>query len=401
MSMPDTTIVEVLGRRVWTAAGEPAFEAEIVLACGARGRALAAPVKPPRPDAADVRSAPSATVATINGLVAAALHGLDARRQEDVDSTLFKLTIGGDAHARRAAMCACSIATARAAARAAGVPLHRYLRHGQPGRMPLPVIDVFAAGNEASPIRALAIVPFAAEGVDHALELGLEIHRAALDACGAMAPGEYDEVTIEALLAGVDAAGFIPGEEVGIIVDVGAARLFADGAYAGPDWSFDTDGWSERIAGWIEQYPIAGLAEPFAENAALARFARFAAGRVRLIGDESLASDAERISVAAADRTLSGVVLRPEAAGTLSELRVAFDAARIAEWPVFMGTGEIEVEDVSLVHLATAWQSGYAKLGAVGHGASLARWNEALRIEASLRPAAPAFRLEAAARMVH
>jgi enolase len=401
MSMPDTTIVEVLGRRVWTAAGEPAFEAEILLACGARGRALAAPAKPARPEPGDVRSAPSATVAAINGLVAAALHGLDARRQEDVDSTLFKLTIGGDARARRAAMCACSIATARAAARAAGVPLHRYLRHGQPARMPLPVIDVFAAGNEASPIRALAIVPFAADGVDHALELGLEIQRAALDACGAMAPGEYDEVTIEALLAGIEAAGFIPGEEIGIIVDIAATRLFNAGAYAGPDWSFDSDGWSERIAGWIEHYPIAGLEEPFAEHAALARFARAAAGRVRIIGNESLASDAERISVAAAERVLSGVVLRPEAAGTLSELRVAFDAARIAEWPVFMGTGEIEVEDVSLVHLATAWQSGYAKLGAVGHGASLARWNEALRIEASLRPAAPAFRLEAAARMVH
>ena len=399
--MQDTTIVEVLGRRVWTAAGEPAFEAEIALACGARGRALAAPVRPARPDPADVRSAPSATVATINGLVAAALHGLDARRQEDVDSTLFKLTIGGDASARRAALCASSIATARAAARASGVPLHRYLRQGQPARMPLPVIDVFAAGNEASPIRALAIVPFAADGVDHALELGLEIQRAALDACGAMAPGEYDEVTIEALLAGIDAAGFIPGEEIGIIVDVGAARLFTAGAYAGPDWSFDTDGWSERLAGWLEHYPIAGLEEPFAEHAALARFARVAAGRARLIGSESLASDAERISVAAADRVLSGVVLRPEAAGTLSELRVAFDAARISEWPVFMGAGEIEVEDVSLVHLATAWQSGYAKLGAVGHGASLARWNEALRIEASLRPAAPAFRLEAAARMVH
>jgi enolase len=66
-----------------------------------------------------------------------------------------------------------------------------------------------------------------------------------------------------------------------------------------------------------------------------------------------------------------------------------------------MGAGEIEVDDASLVHIATAWQSGYMRLGAVGHGASLARWNEALRIEASLRPAAPAYRVEAAARMVH
>lgn len=399
--MPDTTIVNVVGRRVWTAAGEAAFEAEISLACGARGRALAAPVRPVRPGPADVRSAPSATIAALNGLVAAALHGLDARRQDDIDATLVNLALGGDEHARRAATCASSLAAARAAARAAGEPLHRYLRRGQSTRMPLPVIDVFAGGNEASPIRSLAIVPFAAEGVDHALELGLEIQRAALEACGAMAPGEYDEVTIEAVLAGIEAAGFVPGEEVGLLVDVGAARLFASGRYAGPDWSFDTDGWSERLAGWIEHFPIAGIEEPFAEDAATARFARSMEGRIRLIGNESLGSDAERIATAVAGQQVSAAVLRPEAAGTLSALRAAFDAARGAGWPVFMGTGEIEVEDVSLVHLATAWQSGYAKLGAVGHGASLARWNEALRIEASLRPAAPAYRLEAAARMVH
>lgn len=402
MTMQDHTIVNVLGRRVWTAAGEPAFEAEIHLACGARGRAIAAPVKPPRAELTrDVRSAPSATVAAINGLVAAALHGLDARRQEEIDSTLVKLTIGGDARARRAAMCACSLATARAAARAAGVPLHRYLRYGQPARMPLPVIDVFAGGNEASPLRAISVLPFAADGVDHALEVGIAIHRAALDACGAMAPGEYDELTIEALLAGIEAVGFIPGEEVGIVVDVAASRLFADGRYAGPDWSFDTDAWGERIAGWVEQYPIAAVEEPFAEATATAQFTHRMAERVRIIGDECLASDGERIAAAAADQSLSGAVLRPEAAGTLTELRAAFDAVRVARWPVFMGAGEIEIEDVSLIHVATAWQSGYVKLGAVGHGASLARWNEALRIEASLRPAAPAFRVEAAARMVH
>jgi enolase len=399
--MPDATIVNVIGRRVWTAAGEAAYEAEVLLACGARGRALAAPVKPARPGPAEVRSAPSATVAAINGLVAAALHGLDARKQDVVDATLGALALGGAEHARRAATCASSIATARAAARAAGEPLHRYLRRGMPARMPLPVIDIFAGGNEASPIRSLAVVPFAAEGVDHALEIGLEIQRAALEACGAMAPGEYDEVTIESVLAGIEAAGFVPGEEVGLVVDVGAARLFSAGAYAGPDWSFDADGWTDRLAGWVEHYPIAGIEEPFAEGAALARFARHADGRIRLIGNESLDSDAERIAAAVAEQRLSAAVLRPEAAGTLSGLRAAFDAARGAGWPVFMGAGEIEVEDVSVVHLATAWQSGYARLGAVGHGASLARWNEALRIEASLRPAAPAYRLEAAARMVH
>ena len=397
--MPDTTIVDVLGRRVWTATGAPAFEAEVHLACGARGRAIASPPRRHGTGEPDVQ--PRITVAALNGLVAAALHGIDARRQDDIDSTLFRLELGGDPGAKRAALSAASVASARAAARALGQPLHRYLRPGQPARMPLPVIDVFALGNEASPIRALSVLPFAADGVDHALELGLAIHRAALDACGAMAPGEYDEVTIEALLAAIEGLGLVPGEQVGIVVDVGAARLHRAGRYAGPDWSFDTDQWTERLAGWIDAYPIAGIAEPFVDPASLARFTRHAAERVRIIADESIASDAERIAVAAADGTASGVVLSPESAGTLSELRVAFDAARLARWPVFMGAGEVEVEDVSVVHLATAWQAGYMKLGALTHGASLARWNEALRIEAGLRQAPSGFRVEAAARMVH
>ena len=83
--------------------------------------------------------------------------------------------------------------------------------------------------------------------------------------------------------------------------------------------------------------------------------------RARVVGNHLFASDAERIGAAAAEGLASGVVLRPEAAGTLSELRVAFDAARLAAWPVFM-TGDAGIEDTTLVHLATAWQSGYIKL---------------------------------------
>lgn len=394
--MPDTTIVDVVGRRLWSTGGAPAVEAEVRLACGARGRALAAP-----PGASPAAPAAGASVAALSGLVAAALHGIDARRQEDIDTTLFRLELGGDLRARRAALAAASIAAARAAARALGQPLHRYLAPGQPARMPLPVIDIFAGGSDASPLRALSILPFAAEGVDHALELGLAIHRAALEACGAMAPGEYDESTLESLVVAIESVGLAPGAEVGIVVDVGAGRLYAGGRYRGPDWSLDRHEWALRVAGWLDDYPVAGIVEPFAEQAALARLSRDAADRVRVIADESIASDAERIAAAAAEHTASGVVLRPESAGTLSELRVAFDAARIAGWPVFMGGGEIAVDDASVVHLATAWQAGYVRLGAVGDGTSLARWNEALRIEASLRHAPGAFRVQAAARMVH
>ncbi len=394
--MPDTTIVDVVGRRLWSVGGAAAVEAEVRLACGARGRALAAP-----PGAGAAAPAAGASAAALSGLVAAALHGIDARRQEDIDATLFRLELGGDARTRRAALAAASIASARAVARALGQPLHRYLAPGQPARMPLPVIDIFAGGSPASPMRALSILPFTADGVDHALELGLAIHRAAIEVCGAIAPGEYDESTLESLVVAIESLGLAPGAEVGIVVDVGASRLYAGGRYGGPDWSADHHEWALRVASWLDGYPVAGIVEPFVEQAALGRLCRDTADRVRVIADESIASDAERIAAAAAEQSASGVVLCPESAGTLSELRVAFDAARLAGWPVFMGSGEIAVDDTAVVHLATAWQAGYVKLGAVGDGTSLARWNEALRVEASLRQAPGAFRVQAAARMVH
>ena len=418
----DTTIVGVVGRRVWTAAGAPALEAELRLACGAVGRAIASPasgvwqpvhaaavhgialddtptgnVTPLRGKHAELSVAPASAVAAVNGLLAAALHGMDAGNQEDVDATLFKLDAGGDPWIARAARTACSLAAAHAAARAAEAPLYRYLRAGTPARMPLPAVDIVADQSGTSPFRALILLPFSADGVDDALALSLAIHRDVVEALGP-APA-VDERALETLFFAIERAGFVPAEEVGIAVDVGAHRLYRDGRYHCRGKSYDADGWGERLARLVDDYPIASLEDPFAELTSLATFTPRVDERARVVGNQLFASDAERIGAAAAEGLASGVVLRPEAAGTLSELRVAFDAARLAAWPVFL-TGDAGIEDTTLVHLATAWQSGYIKLGGVGRG-SLARWNELIRIEAQLRPGPAVMHIERAARLVH
>jgi enolase len=297
----------------------------------------------------------------------------------------------------RAALAACSIAAAKAAARAAGASLFRYLHPGLPARMPLPAVDIVADASPASPFRALMLVPFAADGVDEALALSLAIQRAVAEHDG---PGTtVDERALEAVFAAIERAGFVPAEEVGVAVDVGASRLYRDGRYRCGATDYDADGWSERLVRLVDAYPVASLEDPFAEPANLARFTPLVDERARVVGNQLFASDAERIAAAAADGLASGVCLRPEAAGTLSELRVAFDAARLAAWPVFL-TGDAAIEDTSLVHIAAAWQCGYLKLGGVGRG-SLARWNELIRIEAELRPPSPLLHIESAARLVH
>jgi enolase len=423
LSARDTTIVGVVGRRVWTAAGAPALEAELRLACGTVGRAIASPasgiwqpvpaplaqgialddapatnvtpIRGTRPDHSAV--APARAVAAVNGLLAAALHGVDAGSQEDVDATLFKLDTGGDPWVARAARTACSLAAAHAAARAAEAPLYRYLRAGTPARMPLPAVDIVADQSGTSPFRALILLPFSADGVDDALALSLAIHR---DVAAALGPAPVvDERALERLFFAIERAGFLPAEEVGVAVDVGAGRLYRDGHYHCGGKAYDTDGWGERLSRLVDDYPVASLEDPFAELASLATFTPAVDERARVVGNQLFASDAERIGAAAAEGLASGVVLRPEAAGTLSELRVAFDAARLAAWPVFL-TGDAGIEDTTLVHIATAWQSGYIKLGGVGRG-SLARWNELIRIEAQLRPGPAVMHIERAARLVH
>jgi enolase len=388
----DTTIASVVGRRVWTAAGAPALEAEVQLGCGARGRAMAAPAP-----GWTTAQPPASAVAAVNGLLAAALHGIDARRQEVVDATLAKLEIGGERSVTQATLAACSIATAQAAARALSTPLFRYLAPGLPARMPLPAVDIVADASSASPFRALMLVPFAADGVDEALALALAIQRAV---AALRDPGlAVDEIALEAVFAAIERAGFVPGEEVGVAVDVSAGRLYRGGRYRCGATDYDADGWSERLVRLVDEYPVASLEDPLAEPGALARFTPLVDERARVVGAELFASDAQRIAAAASDGLASGVVLRPEAAGTLTELRDAFEAARRAAWPVFF-TGDAEVDDTSLVHVATAWQSSYVKLGGVGRG-SVARWNELIRIEAELRPSPALLHIESAARLVH
>ena len=422
LSARDTTIIGVVGRRVWTAAGAPALEAELRLACGAVGHAIASPasgVWQPgdvttrqgtardgrltgnaatlRGTDADPSVAAASAVGSINGLLAAALHGVDAGSQEDVDATLFKLDAGGDPWVARAARTACSMAAAHAAARAAEIPLFRYLRAGTPARMPLPAVEIVADASGASPFRALILLPFSAEGVDDALALSLAIHR---DVAEALRPAPVvDERVLETLFFAIERAGFVPAEDVGIAVDVGASRLYRDGRYHCRGKTFDAGGWGERLSRLVEDYPVASLEDPFADVASLATFTPRVDERVRVIGNHLFASDAERIGAAAAEGLASGVVLRPEAAGTLSELRVAFDAARLAAWPVFLA-GDTAIEDTTLVHVATAWQAGYIKLGGVGRG-SVARWNELIRIEAQLRSGPGVMHIERAARLVH
>ena len=408
--MPDTTITRIMGRRVWDSRGRPTVEAEVELACGARGRAIApAGASRGAREAIDLRDADGfgvkAAVANVNGAIAAALRGMDAGKQEDIDGALIALD-GTPNKARLGANAtvAVSLAALHAAARARGLALFRYLAEGRPVRLPLPEIQIFGGGAHAGrriDIQDLMVMALAAKSFDEALEMSSRVYHAAgelmrdagklhgiADEGGWWPEFASNEEAIETLVRAIARAGFVPGDEVAISLDIAASEFGSGGRYRlGLDGSsLDSDGMCELVLGWIERYPIVSVEDPLAEDdrAGMMRFTAAAGARVQIIGDDYLTTSAERVQAAVADRACNAVLLKPNQCGTVTETRAALDAARAAGWGCIVSARSGETEDVSIVHLATGWDAGQLKVGSFARGERMAKWNEALRIEEML-----------------
>jgi enolase len=385
-------------------------EAEVELACGARGRAIApAGASRGAREAIDLRDADgfgvTAAVANVNGAIAAALAGMDAARQEDIDRALIALD-GTPNKARLGANAtvAVSLATLHAAADAQGLPLFRYLAQGRPVRLPLPEIQIFGGGAHAGrriDIQDLMVMALAAKSFDEALEMSSRVYRAAgelmrdagklhgiADEGGWWPEFASNEEAIETLVRAIARAGFVPGDEVSISLDIAASEFGAGGRYRlGLDGrSLDSDGMCELILDWLERYPIVSVEDPLAEDdrEGMMCFTAAAGAKVQIIGDDYLTTSAERVRAAVADRACNAVLLKPNQCGTVTETRAALDAAKAAGWGCIVSARSGETEDVSIVHLAAGWDAGQLKVGSFARGERMAKWNEALRIEEML-----------------
>ncbi len=416
--MTETAIAQVRGRRVWDSRGRPTVEAEVLLTGGAAGRAIApAGASRGRGEAVDLRDGGDrlggfdvqTALAHVNGEIATALCGADAAGQEavdrilvDLDGTPDKGRLGGNA------LIAVSMAVAHAAAAAAGEPLWRHLGGETPGRMPVPQVQIFGGGAHAGrrvDIQDFMVVALAADSFDQALEWTAEVYRAAgrlMESAGTLQgvadEGGYwpvfatNEEGLETLVRAIEDAGFVPGEEVAVCLDVAASQLGGGGRYRlGLEGrELDSDGLGEMLAGWIERYPIVSIEDPLAEDdeEGLRRFTRAVGGKVQIVGDDFLVTDAGRVRRAAGVGACNAVLVKPNQAGTLSEARAALEAARAAGWGTIVSARSGESEDVTIVHLAVGWDAGQIKVGSFARSERMAKWNEGLRIEESLGPAA-------------
>ncbi len=412
--MSTADIVAVHGRRVWDSRGRPTVEAEVTLAGGAVGRAIApAGASTGSGEAVDLRDGGSRfggadvmkAVGNVNGEIARMLHGRDARDQNSVDDLLIALD--GTANKARLganALVATSMAVLRAAAAAAGLPLYAYLLGGRPAIMPIPEIQIFGGGAHAGgriDIQDFMVIAPKAHSFAEALEWTAEVYRAAgtrmsetgrlqgvADEGGFWPAFDSNEAALDALVGAIERAGFTPGDEMSISLDIASSEFYRDGAYhlALEGRVLDSDAMSAMLIDWLDRYPIISIEDPLAEYdvAGLTSFTKAVGDRVQIVGDDFLVTDANRLRRAAAMPACNAVLVKPNQVGTVTEAKAAVEAARAANWGAIVSARSGETEDVTIVHLAVGWSVLQLKVGSFSRSERMAKWNEALRIEEAL-----------------
>ncbi|MDB5913009.1 MAG: phosphopyruvate hydratase [Ramlibacter sp.] len=412
------TIQKILARRIWDSRGRPTVEVEVLNADGTSGIGIApAGASRGSREAVELRDGGQRFMGldvqqAVSGIVreiAPALVGRDAADQAGIDAMLIALDgtsdksrLGGNA------LIATSLGVLHAAAAQARQPLWRYLADGRPVKLPLPQVQIFGGGAHAGrrvDVQDFMVIATGATSFGQAMEMTAEVYRAAgelMASRGALA-GVADEggwwpsfsrneEALDTLVAAIERAGYTPGSEVAIALDIASSEFGRGGRYrlALENTELDSDGLCERLVRWVERYPIVSIEDPLAEDdeAGLVAFTRAVGHRVQVVGDDYLVTSADRVRAAAAAGACNCVLIKPNQAGTVTETRAALEAAHTLGYRTIVSARSGETEDVAIVHLATGWNAGQLKVGSFARSERMAKWNEGIRLET--RPGAPA-----------
>ncbi len=412
--MSENEIVYLHGRRVWDSRGRPTVEAEMLLSGGAVGRAIApAGASTGSGEALDLRDGGTAfggydvtkALASINDDITEEVLGRDAADQAGLDAAMIKLD-GTEARTKLGAnaMLAVSLAAAHAVAAEAGRPLYRHLGGPDATLLPLPQIQIFGGGAHAGrrvDIQDFMVMCPAATSFAQALDWTAEVYRAAgqlmaeagslqgvADEGGWWPAFATNEQALEMLVRAIERAGYTPGEQIAIALDIAASEFGAKGRYklGLEERELDSDGMVEMLAGWVERYPIVSIEDPLAEDdaAGFATFTRAVGQKIQIVGDDFLVTDAARIRSAAAQGAANTVLIKPNQRGTLTETKAAWDAAKECGYAGIVSARSGETEDTTIVHLAIGWGTGQLKVGSFARSERMAKWNEVLRIEEAM-----------------
>ncbi|WP_369059686.1 phosphopyruvate hydratase [Caulobacter sp. 73W] len=410
-----TEIVDILAREILDSRGNPTIEVDVVLEDGAFGRAaVPSGASTGAHEAVEKRDGDKArylgkgvqqAVEAVNNEIYDALAGLDADDQRRVDNVLIELD--GTKNKSRLganAILGVSLATAKAAAESAGLPLYKYVGGVSARVLPVPMMNIINGGAHADnpiDIQEFMILPTGAENFSEALRMGAEIfhglkkalkdagHNTNVGDEGGFAPNLASaEEALAFIVKAGEGAGYRVGDDFVLGLDVASTEFFKNGKYEleGEGKSLDPAAMVDYLAGLVGKFPIVSIEDGMAEDDfdGWKLLTERLGGKVQLVGDDLFVTNPERLSVGIEKGLANSILVKVNQIGTLSETLDAVDMAHRAGYTAVMSHRSGETEDATIADLAVATNCGQIKTGSLARSDRLAKYNQLLRIQEML-----------------
>jgi enolase len=411
--MQDTAIAEINAREILDSRGRPTIEAEVVLDCGAYGIAQVPSgastgsfeahelrdEDPSRYSGKGVLKAVENVIAEIQS----ELIGLDALNQSEIDQVMIELdgspnktNLGANA------ILGVSLATAKAAASSLDLPLYRYLGGPLSNLLPVPLMNVINGGSHADnnvDIQEFMIVPHGAPTFREALRWGAEVFEALSKVLkaknlltgvgdeGGFAPNlGSNQEALELLISAIEKAGYKPGSEISLALDVAASEFYKDGQYTYDGTAHSPAKLIDYMAGLVSRYPIVSIEDPLYEDdwASWKLMTEKMGDKVQIVGDDLFVTNMTRLRQGIEQKAANTILIKLNQIGSLTETMQTIDLATRNRFKSIISHRSGETEDTTIADLAVATRAGQIKTGSLCRSERVAKYNRLLRIEDEL-----------------
>jgi enolase len=410
-----SAIVDVIAREILDSRGNPTVEADVLLESGVIGRAaVPSGASTGSKEAIELRDGDKQrylgkgvlqAVENVNTEICEAIIGLDAEEQTFIDRTLIELD--GTENKERLganAILAVSLAVAKAAAEESGLPLYRYLGGAGQMLLPTPMMNIINGGahaNNSIDMQEFMIIPLGAPSFRDALRYGAEVFHALkklLDSKGhvttvgdegGFAPNlPSNEAALELIVEAIQAAGYIPGQDVAIGIDCASSEFYKDGKYVleAEDRALSSAELVDYLAAWCDKYPIVSIEDAMSEHdwpgwqLLTERLGR----RIQLVGDDIFVTNTKILREGIAQGIANSILIKINQIGTLTETFNAIETAKRAGYTAVVSHRSGETEDTTIADIAVATNALQIKTGSLSRSERIAKYNQLLRIEEEL-----------------
>ena len=418
-----STILDVFAREILDSRGNPTVEVDVILSCGAMGRAaVPSGASTGEREAVELRDGDKGrylgkgclkAVANVNDVIADAVIGMDAFDQVAIDKTMIALD-GTKTKSKLGAnaILGVSLAVAKAAAQAAGLSLFKYLGGPNAKELPLPMMNILNGGSHADSavdVQEFMVQPVGAKTFAEGLRMGTEIFhhlgkllKANGDSTnvgneGGYAPSKINgtEGALDIIMEAIEAAGYKPGVDITLALDAAASEFCTkDGEDGQKTYHFKREGGHKRTtdemvdwyAGLVEKYPIQSIEDGFDENdwIGFAKLVERVGDKVQVVGDDLFVTNTEYLKRGIEQKSANSILIKVNQIGTLTETLEAIEMAKKAGFTAVVSHRSGETADATIADIAVATNAGQIKTGSASRSDRMAKYNQLLRIEEEL-----------------